>query len=151
MAVQKHKLANNEKSPFTHVAVFDYTDIDANLGSSNQVTIAQIPAGGAVALCYVYEETAMATTADDYTLDVGTTSGDPDEFINALDVPGTSAPTYNQGESFEASNAEGTCPVGATNTATDVLVEWNGSGDLTAGRVVIALQILDPRGVSIAP
>jgi len=147
MSVQKYELSNNESiGDFTHIAVFDYTDIDANLGPNNQVKIGQIPAGGACELCYVYEATALASTANDYTLDVGTTSGDPDEFIDNLDVDGLSAPAFNTGESFTTAQDQANKLIlaGATNTAADILVEWNGSGDLTAGKVVIGLRIIDP-------
>lgn len=134
------KASNNEATgDFTHVAVFDYTDIADNATSSNQVTIAQIPAGGAVELCYVYEAEALAG-ASDITLDVGTTAGDPDEFINNLDVDAMTAPVFNTGDAFTTPEEI----TGETNTATDILVEWNGTvASLTAGKVVIGLRIID--------
>lgn len=148
MAYQTFKLGNNELGGgFTHVAVFDYEGIADNATSSNQVTIAKIPAGGAVETCYVYEETALAG-ASDITLDVGTTAGDPDEFIDALDVDAMSAPVFNTGDAFTTPEEI----TGETNTATDILVEWNGTvASLTAGRVIIALRILDPAGVALFP
>lgn len=137
------KLPNNSRGDFTHVARFTYEDIAANATSSNQVTIAQIPAGGGVEICVVYESVALAG-ASDITLDVGTTTGDPDELIDALDVDAMTAPVYNTGDLFEAANAGGVDLVGLTNTATDVVVEWNGTvASLTAGEVVIALRIAD--------
>jgi hypothetical protein len=133
-------LSNNEQNgDFTHVVVFDYTDI-TNIGDTNQKTIAQIPAGGAVEMVGVYEATALAG-ATNIVLDVGTTSADPDEFIDALDVDGMSAPVFNTGDAFTGNQSQ---PVGGTNTATDILAEWNGStGALTAGEVVIGLRIVD--------
>lgn len=143
--MQIFKTSNNEASgDFTHIAIFDYTDIAANATSSNQVTIATIPAGGGVELCAVYEHTALAG-ATDITLDVGTTTGDPDELIDALDVDAMTAPVYNTGDLFEASNAGGIDLVGLTNTATDIVCEWNGTvANLTAGKVIIGLRIVDP-------
>lgn len=139
--MQIFKAANNEATgDFTHVAIFDYTDIAANATSSNQVTIATIPAGGAVELCYVYEETALAG-ASDITLDVGTSGADPDEFINALDVDAMTVPVFNTGDAFTTPEEI----TGETASDTPVLVEWNGTvASLTAGRVVIGLRILDP-------
>lgn len=135
-------LNNNERTgDFTHIAVFDFADIAANATSSNQVTIATIPAGGAVELCMVDEATALVG-ATDITLDVGTTSGDPDEFINALDVDAMSVPVFNTGDAFSSPEEI----TGETASDTNVLVEWNGTtGSLTAGVVVIGLRILDPR------
>lgn len=137
-------LANNEsRGDFDIVAKFDYTDIANNATSSNQVTIGKIPAGAGVACVMVYEAVALAG-ASDITLDVGTTSGDPDEFIDALDVDAMSAPVYNTGDAFEAANAGGLDLVGLTNTATDILVEWNGTvASLTAGEVIIGVKFFD--------
>jgi len=139
-----YKLVNNESLEETFLYVADYAHIAANATVSNQVVIGEIPAGGAVKSVYVYEKVALAG-ASDITLDVGTTANDPDEFINALDVDGMSAPVYNTGDAFEAANAEGIALVGKTNTATDILAEWNGTvGDLTAGKVVVAVTVYNP-------
>tara|TARA_R110002110_G_scaffold35127_9_gene118897 strand:- start:4286 stop:4729 length:444 start_codon:yes stop_codon:yes gene_type:complete len=126
---------------FTHVAVFDFEDIAANATSSNQVTIASIPAGGALELCMVDESVALAG-ATDITVDVGTTAGDPDEFINALDIDAMTVPVFNTGDAFGSPEAV----AGATAADAPVLVEFNGTvANLTAGKVVIGLRILDPR------
>lgn len=141
------KLSINESiGDFTDIYVFDYAEIADNAGSGNQVTIATIPAGGACELAYVYEAEALAGAAD-ITLDVGTTAGDPDEFIDNLDVDALSAPAYNTGDAFTTGEtvANKLILAGATNTATPVLVEWNGTvASLTAGKVVIGLRIIDP-------
>jgi hypothetical protein len=149
--MQIFKCANNESTgDFTHIAVFDWEDIAANATSSNQVTIATIPAGGAVELCYVDETVALAG-ASDITLDVGTTAGDPDEFINALDVDGMTVPVANTGDimlqgATTTTTLGGALPVSFVASDTPVLVEWNGTvASLTAGQVTIGLRILDPR------
>lgn len=136
-----HKITNNGSTgDFTHVAIFSFADIAANATSSNQVTIATIPAGGALELAYVYERTPLVG-ASDITLDVGTTSGDPDEFINALDVDAMTVPVFNTGDAFSTPEEI----TGETTTAAPVLVEWNGTvASLTAGEVGIYLRILDP-------
>jgi len=92
----------------------------------------------------VYEATALVG-ASDITLDVGTTAGDPDEFIDALDVDAMTAPVYNTGDLFEAANAGGIDLVGLTNTATDIVAEWNGTvASLTAGKVIVAITVVNP-------
>jgi hypothetical protein len=145
-----NRLSNNENHDFDIVAVYDYNAIADNATVSNQTTIGQIPAGGGVEAVYVYEAVALAG-ASDITLDVGTTASDPDEFINALDVDAMSAPVYNTGDAFEAANAEGLALVGKTNTATDIVVEWNGTvASLTAGEVIIGVKLVDPGRFSAA-
>jgi len=137
------KLVNNESVEETYIYVADFEHIAANATSSNQVTIGEIPAGGGVKQVVVYEATALAG-ASDITLDVGTTTGDPDEFIDALDVDAMSAPVYNTGDLFEAANAGGIDLVGLTNTATDIVAEWNGTvASLTAGKVVVAITVVN--------
>lgn len=133
-------LSNNEKGDFDIVAVYDYNAIADNATVSNQTTIGQIPAGGAVEKCIVYESVAL-TGASDITLDVGTTASDPDEFVDALDVDGLSAPSANGGDAFTDNQNQ---PVGLTSTATDIVVEWNGTvASLTAGEVVIGIKLCD--------
>jgi len=130
---------NEQTGDFTHVVKLTYADL-ANIGDGNQDTIAKIPAGGAVELVGVYESVALAG-ASDITFDIGTTAGDPDEFIDALDVDGMSAPVFNTGDAFTTGYTEA---VGGTNSAADVLLEVNGTvGDLTAGEVVIGIRMID--------
>jgi len=130
---------NEQTGDFTHVVKLTYADL-ANIGDGNQDTIAKIPAGGAVELVGVYESVALAG-ASDITFDIGTTAGDPDEFIDALDVDGMSAPVFNTGDAFTTGYTEA---VGETNSAADVLLEVNGTvGDLTAGEVVIGIRMID--------
>jgi hypothetical protein len=156
MAYKTWRANNNESGHgFTHFAKFDYSGIADNATSDNQVTIATIPAGGAVTRCFAYETTALAG-ASDITLDVGITAGDPDEFINAWDADGGTA-AINQGDAWDAIAAAagsggtlmghfGGGTIGATSTtSTAILAEWNGTvASLTAGEVFIAMEIIDP-------
>ena len=149
MSYKTWKLTNNEAhGPWTHVAVFTYEDIADNATSSNQAALWTIPAGGSVNAVLVLEHTALAG-ATDITLDVGTTTGDPDEFIDALDVDGLSAPTANTGDLFvqAAGNttiAGGFTPVKHVASATPIYAEWNGTvANLTAGKVIILASIND--------
>lgn len=142
------KLVNNENAIETVVYVADFAHIADNATSSNQVTIAKIPAGGAPLFCYAYEETALAG-ASDITLDVGTTSGDPDEFIDAWDAD-SGTPAVNTGDQLvqaagTTTYAAGWLPGTPVTSATDVLAEWNGTvASLTAGKVVVVFAYINP-------
>jgi hypothetical protein len=144
----QYKLANNESALRTYVYVADYAHIAANATSSNQVVIGEIPAGGAVAFAYAYEEVALAG-ASDITLDVGTTGADPDEFIDAWDAD-SGTPACNTGDvcvqgAGNTTYLAGWKPVGITATQQDILAEWNGTvASLTAGKVIVVVGVIAP-------
>lgn len=142
-----NQLSNNElMGDFTEVITLTLADIQA--AGTTATAFATIPAGGGVDVAMVFEAEALAGTTD-ITLDVGTTEGDPDEFIDALDVDGMSAPVANTGESFVqgAGNTTiegGSLPVGLTQTDATVFYKFGGTtANLTAGKVVIGLRIFD--------
>ena len=135
------ELSNNEAGRgFTHVYTATYEDLQT-IGNGGQLTIATIPAGGAVELAGVYESIAFAGTTS-LVIDVGTSSGDPDEFIDALDVDGMSAPVFNTGDAFTGGQSQA---AGGTNTAASVILEVTDSAiaSATAGEIVIGLRIVD--------
>jgi hypothetical protein len=142
------QLVNNESAIRTYVYVADFTGIQANATSANQKVIGVIPAGGAVAFAYAYEEVALVG-ASDITLDVGTTAGDPDEFIDAWDAD-AGTPACNTGDACvqvagNSTYLAGWKPVGISATATPILAEWNGTvASLTAGKVVVVVGVIDP-------
>ena len=137
-------------SGYTHVISLSFDDLakiklgtdpfnGETLSTAGQLPIATIPAGGAVELAGVFESTALAG-ASDITLDVGTTGGDPDEFIDNLDVDGMTAPVFNSGESFTGNQSQAV----PFQAETSVLAEVNGTtASLTAGNIVIGLRIID--------
>ena len=137
-------------SGYTHVISLSFDDLakiklgtdpfnGETLDTAGQLPIATIPAGGAVELAGVFESTALAG-ASDITLDVGTTGGDPDEFIDNLDVDNMSAPVFNSGESFTGNQSQAV----PFQAETSVLAEVNGTtASLTAGNIVIGLRIID--------
>ena len=142
-----NQLSNNElMGDFTEVITLTLADIQA--AGTTATAFATIPAGGGVDVAMVFEAEALAGTTD-ITLDVGTTEGDPDEFIDALDVDAMSAPVANTGESFVqgAGNTTiegGSLPVGLTQTDATVFYKFGGTtANLTAGKVVIGLRIFD--------
>lgn len=142
------QLVNNESALRTYVYTADFAEIAANATSANQVTIGVIPAGGAVAFAYAYEEVALAG-ASDITLDVGTSSADPDEFIDAWDAD-AGTPVCNSGDicvqgAGTTTYLAGWKPVGISASATPILAEWNGTvASLTAGKVVVVVGVIDP-------
>ena len=135
------ELSNNEAGRgFTHVYTATYEDLQT-IGNGGQLTIATIPAGGAVELAGVYEAEAFAGTTS-LIIDVGTSSGDPDEFINALDVDAMTAPVFNTGDAFTGNQSQA---AGGTNTAASVILEVTDAAiaSATAGKIVIGLRIVD--------
>jgi len=135
------ELSNNEAGRgFTHVYTATYEDLQT-IGNGGQLTIATIPAGGAVELAGVYESVAFAGTGS-LVIDVGTTAGDPDEFIDALDVDAMTAPVFNTGDAFTGGQSQ---PVGGTNTAASIILEVTDAAiaSATAGEIVIGLRIID--------
>ncbi len=135
------ELTNNEAGRgFTHVYTATYEDLQT-IGNGGQATIATIPEGGAIECVGVYESEAFAGTTS-LVIDVGTSSGDPDEFIDALDVDAMTAPVFNTGDAFTGNQSQ---PVGGTNSATSVLLEVTDAAiaSATAGKIVIGLRIVD--------
>jgi hypothetical protein len=135
------ELSNNEAGRgFTHVYTATFKDLQT-IGNGGQLTIATIPAGGAVELAGVYESIAFAGTTS-LVIDIGTTTGDPDEFIDALDVDGMSAPVFNTGDAFTGGQSQ---PVGGTNAAASIILEVTDAAiaSATAGEIVIGLRIVD--------
>ena len=135
------ELSNNEAGRgFTHVYTATYEDLQT-IGNGGQLTIATIPAGGAVELAGVYESIAFAGTTS-LVIDVGTSGGDPDEFIDALDVDAMTAPVFNTGDAFTGGQSQ---PVGGTNTAASIILEVTDAAiaSATAGEIVIGLRIVD--------
>lgn len=135
------ELTNNESGRgFTHVYTATYEDLQT-IGNGGQATIATIPAGGAVECVGVYESEAFAGTST-LVIDVGTSSADPDEFIDALDVDAMTAPVFNTGDAFVGNQSQ---PVGGTSSATSVLLEVTDAAiaSATAGKIVIGLRIVD--------
>jgi hypothetical protein len=144
------KLTNNERSPYSDVIRLTAADLIA-IGNGGTRQIASIPAGGAVSLCAVTNTVDIAGSST-LVLNVGTTIGDPDEFIDALDVDAMTVglPTFNTGESFvqaagTTTIAGGLLPVAAASSATPVYVKVTDSAvaSITAGEVLIGLEILD--------
>lgn len=140
------KLAVQEAAyGFTDIYKLTAAQITA-LGTGNQVTVATVPAGGIVTQAAVFETTNFAGTSSDLVLDVGTTSGDPDEFIDALDLDGLTKAAFCTGDGFTVGGDAGTANGVANNSASalPVKAEVNFTGTVTGGEWLIALTILNP-------
>jgi hypothetical protein len=144
------KLAVQEAAyGFTDVYKLTAAQITA-LATGNQVKVATLPAGGVVTQAAVFEVVTSAGTSTDLVLDVGTTAGDPDEFIDALDLDGLTKAAFCTGDGFTAGGDAGTLNGVVNNTASalDIVAEVNFTGTVTAGEWLIALTILDPSALS---
>ena len=134
------KVAINELGAFTDVVVLDYNDLIA-IGNGGTRVIAKIPAHGAVELCGVANTVDIAGSSS-LVIDVGTTSADPDEFIDALDVDAMTVPVFNTGDQFTSGYSKA---VKAVTSETDVYIKVTDAAiaSLTAGEIVVGLRILD--------
>lgn len=141
------KVSVNELGSFTDVVRLDYNDLIA-IGNGGTRVIASIPAHGAVELVGVANTVDIAGSST-LVIDVGTTSGDPDEFINALDVDAMTVPVFNTGDQYTAGTATSTSgltqAVKQSASAADIYIKVTDSAvaSLTAGEIVIGLRIVD--------
>lgn len=134
------KVAINELGAFTDVVSLDFNDLIA-IGNGGTRVIAKIPAHGAVELAGVANTVDIAGSSS-LVIDVGTTSADPDEFIDALDVDAMTVPVFNTGDQFTSGYTKA---VKAVTSATEVYIKVTDSAiaSLTAGKIVIGLRIID--------
>jgi hypothetical protein len=134
------KVAINELGAFTDVVSLDFNDLIA-IGNGGTRVIAKIPAHGAVELAGVANTVDIAGSSS-LVIDVGTTSADPDEFIDALDVDAMTVPVFNTGDQFTSGYTKA---VKAVTSATEVYIKVTDAAiaSLTAGKIVIGLRIID--------
>ena len=161
--MQQGKLSNNESRDFTDFFRLSYKDLKttgflSTIGAANQRIIGYIPAGGALELFSFVQITDPAGSTD-LTLDVGTTSSDPDEFLDAIDVDGLTKASYNNGDAFIGTDSGSAttsnvikCFTNNSNAAIPIYMEFNGThSTLTAGEWVLAWRILDPNRFGVSP
>jgi hypothetical protein len=134
------KVAINELGGFTDVVRLDYNDLIA-IGNGGSRVIAKLPANSAVELAAVANTVDIAGSST-LVIDVGTTSADPDEFIDALDVDAMTVPVFNTGDQFTSGYSKAVKAV-ASETEVYVKVTDSAVASLTAGEIVIALRVLD--------
>lgn len=136
------KLSINESanSFWTDVGTVDFNDL-ITLGTGNKLTIANMPVNSALEAACVWKITAAAGTTT-VVFDIGTTAGDPDEFIDALDADGMTVPLFNTGDQFTSGYSKF---VSATVTAAPVYLKLTDAAiaSATAGKWGWALRIID--------
>jgi len=144
----KHTVQEAAGTFLSHSFALTYEDLQA-IGNGGQKTLFSLPAGSGVLATIVKERVAFAGTST-LVIDVGTTSGDPDEFIDALDVDGMSGSVANTGDAFvqgagNTTIAGGALPVSIVDTATDVLLEVTDANiaSATAGEIVVSFIVID--------
>lgn len=146
------------QSGFTHAQVFDYQDLQAAgdsgalFDSSNQFELADLPAGSIVATCGITCLTSEAGTTD-LTVDMGTTVGDPDEYVDAADLdslnaggsqlPNVTASGLGDGTTADSRNGA------AISSDSKLYVEINGThANLTAGKWIAWADVKNPGAIS---
>lgn len=131
---------------FNNTHRFDFNK--AITRSTNNTIIGYLPAGAVVNFAAVYVNTAAAG-ASDITLNVGTTSGDPDEMIDALDLDALTKVAFNTGDTFAVTATGATVgPIGTVNntaSAVPIYAKLGGTvSSLTAGDWTIAWNVVNP-------
>jgi hypothetical protein len=135
------KVTNQEVfNGFTDIHKLTAADI-TTIGTGGQRTIALVPPGGVVTGCGVFEVTDFAGTSTNLTLDVGITSADPDDFIDALDLDGLTKAAFNTGDVLV--NTAAGYYINNTASAVPVLIEPIFTGTVTGGEWYIGVQIKD--------
>lgn len=134
-------------SGFTDSYRLLYSKIVSN-GATANLTIGYLPAGALVDMAAVYLNTAAAG-ASDITIDVGTTSGDPDDMIDNLDLDGLTKAAFNTGDTFAVTATGSTVgPIGTVNNTTAAVPIYANFGgtvsSLTAGDWTIAWRVVNP-------
>ena len=143
------KLTVNESTgDFNYVVKLTYQDLQA-AGNGGQIVLAKKPAYAGVDLVGVAETVAFAGTTS-LVIDVGTTTADPDEYIDALDVDAMTVPVYNTGDAFvqaagTTTIAGGSLPVDAAVAAEDIVLEVTDANiaSATAGELVVGIRVID--------
>jgi len=144
-------LANNENLVDTYAIELTAADLIA-IGTGGTKIIGSIPIGGAVTFCGVVNNVDIAGSTS-LVVNVGTTFADPDEFIDALDVDGMTVGlmTFNTGDLMvqAAGNSTflgGIQAVKPVSAVTPIYVKVTDAAiaSITAGKIVIVLQVLNP-------
>ena len=144
------KLSNNENAAFTDIVKLTYLDLN-DIGTGGTRQIGTLPVGASVELVGV-SNTVDIVGSSSLVIDIGTTIGDPDEFIDALDVDGMTVglPTYNTGDLMVKTAATttylgGALPVKPVSAVTPIYIKITDAAvaSITAGEIVIGMRILD--------
>lgn len=150
------KLSINEAvQGFTHKLAFDYVDLQttgwlSTIGAANQRKVGSQPPGSIVDTAVLYQVVDPAGTSD-LTIDFGTTSSDPDEYIDNGDVDAATQVLWNTGDAFIGTDSGAATTSNVVNgvanntaSAKDLIMEFNGThANLTAGSWVLCWRQMD--------
>lgn len=141
---------NESVEGFNRYWVVDFNDLKtagylSTIGAANQKVIGKIAPGDIITRAGVFVIQAAAG-ATNLTLDLGTTSSDPDEFIDNVDVDALTKASFNNGDAFIGTDSGSATTANVINgvinntaSTVDLLMEFNGThSSLTAGKWVIA-------------
>ncbi len=146
------KVTNNEFRGFTDIVKLTFADIKA-IGTGGTKQIGVLPIGASLELCGVINTVDIAGSSS-LVIDIGTTIGDPDEFIDNLDVDGMTVglPTYNTGDLMvqgtgTTTTLGGALPVKPVSAVTPIYIKVTDAAiaSITAGEILIGMRILDLR------
>ena len=139
---------------FTDKIAFDYLDLQSTgflstIGAANQRIVGSQKPGDIIDTAILFQIVDPAG-ATDLTIDFGTTSSDPDEYIDNGDVDGMTQLIWNTGDAFIGtdSGTQTTSNVlngvaNNTSSAKPLYMEFNGTlASLTAGSWVLAWRQL---------
>jgi hypothetical protein len=150
------KISINERANgFSHALVFDYVDLQttgflSTIGAANQRAVGSQGPGDIIkdaALIQIVDPAG----ATDLTIDFGTTSSDPDEYLDNGDVDGATQLIYNTGDAFIGTDSGSATTSNVINgvsnnttSAKPLIMEFNGTvASLTAGKWVLAWNQLN--------
>ena len=132
---------NERAAGFTHKHVLDYSAL-----STSNTIIGYLPAGGVIDRCAVFQVVGDAGGQTDLAINVGTTSGDPDEMIDALDIDALTQAAYNTGDVLI--NTAAGYVINNTAAAVPIYLKAAGTvGSVTAGQWVISWNQMQPPAV----
>jgi hypothetical protein len=151
------KLTINEAAlaGFNHAVRITFTELQTSgylstIGAANQRQVGSLPPGSIMTDAVLFQVTDPAG-ASDLTIDFGTTTSDPDEFLDNGDVDGATQVIYNTGEAFIGTDSGSATTSNVLNgvannttSAKALVMEFNGThASLTAGEWVLAWRQLD--------
>ena len=149
-------LANNERLFKDYFVRLTAADLIA-IGTGGTRQIGSIPIGGGVTHVGAINSVDIVGSST-LVIDVGTTSADPDEFIDALDVDAMTVGlmTSNTGDLMVTSAATTTFVAGIkvaklVSAVTPIYIKVTDAAvaSITAGEIVIVISIIDPLGLNL--
>jgi hypothetical protein len=141
---------------FTDAFIFDYADLQTSgflstIGAANQKVVGSQEPGDIITHAVLHQIVDPAGTSD-LTIDFGTTSSDPDEYLDNGDVDAATLVLFNTGDAFVGTDSGAATTSNVINgvpnntaSAKPLYMEFNGTvASLTAGKWMLAWRQLRP-------